>query len=90
MSQNNQAKQYFSTTEVAKIMRISPEAVLKKIKIGRLKAVKVGYSYIITKPDLDVVLGFLVSSEQKDEIRGVVKKAVKEYKIAFERLGKEE
>lgn len=90
MSPNNQTKQYFSIVEVAKIMHITREAVLKKIKTGRLKAFKVGRNYIITKTNLDVTLGSIVSLEQKDEIKGIVKKAVKEYKVAFDRLGREE
>lgn len=89
MVSNNEAKAYFSTTEVAKIMRISSVAVLKKIQTGRLRAQKVGRNYIISKEDLEAALGSSVSPEQKKEIESIVKKAVNEYRSAFRRLGEE-
>jgi len=42
----------YSTPEVAKILGISRIAVFKKIKSGKLEAVKVGKGYIISKDEL--------------------------------------
>jgi excisionase family DNA binding protein len=83
-------KIFFSTTEVAKILKISSVAVLKKIKTGRLKARKVGRNYIIAKEDVEFLVGSALSPDQKQEIENIVKKAVAQYKIAFHRLGIEE
>ncbi len=90
MSENNQTKSHFSTTEAAKIMHISRIALFKKIKTGQLKAQKVGRNYVIDRTNLEAVTGTTVSSEQKEEIKNIVKKAVKEYGETFRRLGKEE
>jgi excisionase family DNA binding protein len=87
---NSNQKPYFSTAEVAKILGISSVAVFKKIQSGKLIAQKIGRNYIIAKSDLDAFLGTSVSHEQQEEIKKVVKKAVKEYGVAFRRLGKEE
>lgn len=89
MAQYKEEKMYFSTTEVGKIMHVSREAVLKKIKTGRLSAQKVGRNYIIFKEDLEAVLGNSVSPTQKEEIERIVKKAVEKYHETFKRLGDE-
>lgn len=87
---NYKEKPYYSITEVAKILGISSVAVRKKVATGKLKAQKVGRNYIVLKADLDSLTGNFVSEKQKKEIKDIVKKAVKEYKITFRRLGKEE
>lgn len=43
---------FYSTPEVARILGISRIAVFKKIKTGKLKAMKVGKGYVIAKNDL--------------------------------------
>lgn len=42
-------KRFLSTAELAKILRISRVAVFKKIKEGKIKAVKVGRNFVIEK-----------------------------------------
>ncbi len=44
----------YSTPEVAKILGISRIAVFKKIKTGKLVAMRVGKGYVITKENLMV------------------------------------
>lgn len=41
-----------STTQAAERLGISRQAVLKRIKTGSLKAVRVGHSYIIKEKDI--------------------------------------
>ncbi len=89
MHQKTLTKQYFSTMEVSKILHISRVAVLKKIKVGHLNAQKIGRNYIIAKEDIETILGSTISENQKSEIREIVQKAVKEYGVAFRRLGEE-
>ncbi len=43
---------FYSTPEVAKILGISRIAVFKKIKSGKLKAMKVGKGYVVAKNDM--------------------------------------
>lgn len=43
---------FYSTPEVAKILGITRIAVFKKIKTGKLKAMKVGKGYVVAKEDL--------------------------------------
>lgn len=43
---------FYSTPEVAKILGITRIAVFKKIRSGKLKAMKVGKGYVVAKEDL--------------------------------------
>ena len=49
-------KNFFSTTEAAKIVGISRIAIFKKIKNGSLPATQVGRNFIIDKKDLLILL----------------------------------
>ncbi len=85
----NDLKEYLSTVEAAKYMRISRVAVLKKIKNGQLPASRVGRSFAIARGDLHAIIGSALTSVQKEDIKKVVKRATKEYGATFERLSKE-
>jgi excisionase family DNA binding protein len=87
---NKLDKPFFSLAEVARVLGVSRVAVLKRINNGKLKAQKVGKAYIVSKADLQLALGVIISDEQQEEIGKVVKRAVKEYGTTFRRLGKEE
>jgi excisionase family DNA binding protein len=82
-------KEYFSTADLAKLLGVSRVAIFKKIKSGKIKAEKVGKSYVIPRKEFEVVLGMFISNEQKKKIDESVKKAVKEYAETFRLLGKE-
>ncbi len=82
-------KEYFSTTEVAKLLGISRIAVFKRIKSGQIKARKAGRNFIIHKKDITVILGAVLSASGKLEIEKAVKKTVREYGEALKLLGKE-
>ena len=72
-------KEFLSTTELAKILGISRIAVYKKIKSGKIKAMKVGRNFIIDKKGLGEILGKELSKEEKLEVEKAVKKTVAEY-----------
>lgn len=82
-------KDFFSTTELARILGISRIAVFKKIKSGKIKAKKVGRNFRISRGDLPAVLGAVVNEEQKKNINQAVKKAVRQYGETFRLLGQE-
>lgn len=89
MNKDPKGREYFSTSEVAKILGVSRIAVLKKITTGKLKAQKVGRSYIIAAKDVMSLMGVEVSPEQRSQIENIVNKALDEYRSVFERLAKE-
>lgn len=81
--------EFLSTTEVAKILRLSRVAIFKKIKNGQLRATKIGRNYVVRRDDFLEYLGESIGMERKREIDAAVKKATTEYKEAFQLLGKE-
>lgn len=80
---------FISTTELAKLMGVSREAILKKIKKGQIHAQRVGRNYIIPAEEFSVAVGEFVSEKKKAEIERVVKRAVKEYRETLRLLGRE-
>jgi excisionase family DNA binding protein len=47
-------RDFYTTKELIKILRISKQSVLKRIGRGNIKAVKTGRDYIIFKKDIDL------------------------------------
>ena len=78
-----------STSQVAKILKISRIAVFKKIKNGEIKAEKIGRNYVIPKGEVLKALGLVIGEKNKQEIDEIIKKGVKEYGEVFKKLGKE-
>ncbi len=52
LSKRLMTKDYYSLTEVARTLGISRQAVHKRIKRNKLKAMKVGTTYIIGKEEV--------------------------------------
>ncbi len=82
-------KNYLTTSELAKILGISRIAVFKKIKSGKIKAVKNGRNFIIYKKDLAETLSFGLTENKKREINKAVEKTIEEYSETLKLLGKE-
>lgn len=82
-------KDFYSTNEVAKIVGISRQAIFKKIKAGKIKANKVGKSFIIPRTELPKILDRTVSDKSKNEISVTIKRLVEEYGETLKLLGKE-
>lgn len=80
-------KNFLTTAELAKLLGISRVAVFKKIKKGEIKAEKIGRNFVIHKKDLGIILGKVLSKEDKSEIEKAVKKLVKEYGKTLKLLG---
>lgn len=83
------SKNFYSTSEVAAILRQSRVEVFRKIKSGKIKAEKIGRNYIIPRESLMETLGKVVGIQNKKEIETAIEKALKEYGEAFRLLGKE-
>ena len=81
--------QYISIQELATILGISRIAVYKKVKSGRIKAIRIGRSFAVPKRYVDAILGKALDSKDKEEIDAAVKKTVKEYGEVLKLLGRE-
>ncbi len=82
-------KEFYSTTEVSHILKISRISVFNRIKSGKIRAVKIGRNYIIDQESLLEALGEKIGPHKKQEIDKAIDKAIKEYGEVFKRLGKE-
>ena len=82
-------KKWYSTVEVAKILRITRHAVAKRIKTGNLKAEKVGRNFAVSHSVLLEALGRDVGPKKKEEIEEAIDKAMKDYSETFRMLAKE-
>ena len=80
-------KQYVSIPELAKLLGISRIAVYKKVKSGKLAAVKVGRNYAIPAKQVENFLGGTLTDKQKKEIELSVKETVREYGETLKLLG---
>lgn len=76
-----------TTKEVADILGISRQAVSLRIKLGQIKAKKIGRNYFIKREDLAAITGEILGDKAKQEIGHVVKKIVKEYGETLRLLG---
>ena len=47
-------KDFYTTSELAGVLKISKQSVLKRIHNESIKAQKMGYNFIIFKKDLDL------------------------------------
>ncbi len=81
--------EFLSTSEVAKMLKISRIAILKKISKGQIKAFKIGRNYVIPKEETLKLLGLVIGEDKKKEIDKIIHKATKEYREVFKRLGRE-
>ena len=82
-------KDMYSTSETAKILRLSRVEVFRKIKAGKIRAEKVGRNYVIPYDSVAEALGNVIGNYKKQEIEKVIDRAMKEYGEVFRKLGKE-
>jgi excisionase family DNA binding protein len=85
----NEIKDFFSTAEAAKILRVSRIAVFKRIRSGEITAMKVGRNYVISKEEITKALGLALGEKSKERIDRTVRRAIKQYGETFRKLGKE-
>ena len=89
--QNKDEKILFTTTEVAKFLKISRISVFQRIKNGSIKAKKYGRIYLVPREQIEdfIVDNKKISDAGKIEIKNAVERAIKEYGEAIRLLGKE-
>lgn len=82
-------KKFLSTSEVATILGISRQAVLEKIKLGKIHAKKVGRSFIVQREDLPAEFGGEITERKKQVIDAAIKRTIADYGATLKLLGKE-
>jgi excisionase family DNA binding protein len=82
-------KEFLTTSEIAQILGISREAVLKRVKKGQIKAMKIGRNFAIPKREFESILGKTLTNSQKEIIDKGVKKTIEEYSTTLKLLGEE-
>ena len=82
-------KKYLSIPQLAKLLGLSRIAIFKRVKAGKIPAVRIGRNYAISEEFLDQIRGKTLSEERKDDIKSAVKRTVREYGEVLKRLGKE-
>lgn len=82
-------KEFYSVSEVASILNITRQAVLKKINNGQIKAEKVGRNFIIYKRNIEEFVSIDLTDRIKNKIDQGVEKVIKEYGEVLKRLGNE-
>jgi len=81
--------EYITIPQLAQILGISRIAVYKKVKKGKIKAIKIGRNYLIPKKYILVILGKALGEEERRQIDKAIKKTVKEYGEVLRLLGRE-
>ncbi len=89
--ENIDKKMFFSTSEVAVLLKVSRVAIFQKIKAGGIKAEKVGRNYLIPREEVEQYLdgNKKLTEEEKIEVKKAVEKAIKQYGEAIRMLGRE-
>jgi excisionase family DNA binding protein len=72
------SKEFYSTTEVARILNISRVSVFRQIKLGKIKAIKIGRNFVISHDGLLEALGKSVGTAKKEAIERAIDRAMKE------------
>jgi len=81
--------EYITIPQLAQILGISRIAVYKKVKKGKIKAIKIGRNYLIPKKYILVILGKALGEEERRQIDKAIKKTVEEYGEVLRLLGRE-
>lgn len=82
-------REFISIQELANILGISRIAVYKKVKNGKIKAIRIGRSFAIPQKYVANILGKSLADVDKKEIDEAVRKTVKEYGEVLKQLGRD-
>jgi len=86
-------ERYISIAQLAKMLGVSRIAVYKKVKAGKIKAIRIGRSFAVPKAYLAKVTvdvsGRPLKPVEKKVIEKAVDKTVREYGEVLKRLGRD-
>jgi excisionase family DNA binding protein len=80
---------YYTIPEAAKILRISRIAVYKRVKSGKIKAIRVGRNYAIPAGALPQAPGKELRPQDKARLNEGIKRVIAEYSETLKLLGRE-
>ena len=86
---NSLDKEHYSVSEAAALLGISRVAVHKRIITGKLKAKKIGHSYVIPASAITELAAGELTDKLKEEISKSVQRVLREYGETLKLLGKE-
>lgn len=79
---------YITIPQLARILGISRIAVYKKVKKGKIKAIRIGKNYLVPKKYVLTILGKALQEEERHKIDKAIEKTVKEYGEVLKLLGR--
>lgn len=82
-------REFISIQELANILGLSRIAVYKRVKSGKIRAIKIGRSFAIPQKYVSNILGKSLNEIDKKEINEAVRKTVEEYGDVLKRLGRD-
>lgn len=80
---------YYSIPEIAKILKISRIAVYKKVKSGKIKAIRMGRNYAIPSSFINKTGEKKLDQKSKKRIDAGIVRVIKEYGETLRLLGRE-
>lgn len=82
-------EKYLTIPQLAQKMRITRGAVYKKVKAGKIHAIRAGKNYLISLKDVEEIVDGKLSDKKKKAIEEAVKRTVEEYGEVLRQLGEE-
>ena len=79
---------HITIPQLAAKLGLSRIAVYRKVKLGQIRAEKVGRAYIIPVQEAEAVLSGRPTANDKKLLRKTVRRVVREYGVVLERLSK--
>jgi excisionase family DNA binding protein len=83
---NMQHKEFYTTSEIGKIMGLSRSQIFRKIKKREIPAKKVGRFNLVPRSYVDALLGKLEQDDQR-QIQSAINKTIREYGEVIKMLG---
>lgn len=66
MSAYRHKKEFYSINEVANLIGVSQETILKNIKAGKIRAARIGENVIVSRTELPLILDCVLSDKIKE------------------------
>jgi excisionase family DNA binding protein len=80
---------YITIPQLAKMLNFSRVTVFNWVKSGKIKATKIGGTWIIDDPEVLRILEGKLTKKQERDIKKAITSATQEYGELFKRLSKE-
>ena len=82
-------QKYMTIPQLAKLLGLSRIEVYRKVKRGKIPAIKIGRNYAISDRDITYILNKEISTKAKKRVDAAVRKTIRDYGELLKLLGKE-